>query len=78
MQAGFCVLPLHVIECHLPIGVHNFPLPVALAFVPASVFPRRFHPDFALLLLLRVMSLVNNVTASRRRLTLLTPFQERL
>jgi hypothetical protein len=49
-----------------------------VAFMPAFVFPRRFHADFALLLLPRVMSLVNNVTASRRRLTLLTPFQERL
>ena len=49
-----------------------------LAFMPAFVFPGRFHPDFVLLLLPRAMSLVNNVTASRRRLTLLTPFQERL
>jgi len=47
-----------------------------LAFMPAFVFPGRFHPDFVLLP--RVMSLVNNVTASRRRLTHLTPFQERL
>ena len=52
--------------------------PVVLAFMPAFVFPRRFHPDFALLLLLRVMSLVNNVTASHRRLTLLTAFRGRL
>jgi hypothetical protein len=52
--------------------------PVVLAFLPAFVFSRRFHPDSAQLLLLRVMSLVSNVTASHRRLTLLTPFRERL
>jgi hypothetical protein len=51
---------------------------IALAFMPAFVFPRRSHPDFALLRLLGVMLLVNNVTASRGRLTLLTPFRERL
>jgi len=63
---------------NLPIGVHNFPLPCSAGFYASICVFRRFHPDFALLLLLRVMSLVNNVTASRRRLTLLTPFQERL
>lgn len=46
-----------------------------VAFMPAFVFPGFTE---TLLLLPRVMFLVNNVTASRRRLTLLTPFQERL
>ncbi len=59
--------------------------PVALAFL--AIFLWRSHQfpamqfagaQFALLRLLRIMTLVNNVTAIRRRSTLLMPFRERL
>ena len=78
-SAGFYVLPLPVMGRQSPDLAATISLfHVALAFMPAFVSPRRFHPDFAPLLLLRVMSLVNNVTARRGRLTHFTPFRERL